>query len=71
MKQSSVVGLIFLGDLEGVGLAALHVVVGGPGEASILGLVGDDLDIPQVAGRSFAESNGHGLVDDELSDVGT
>lgn len=61
LEQTRVVGLAVLGDLEGIVVALLDVFTGSPGEGPILGLVGDGLDILQVAGIALAEGESDGL----------
>lgn len=62
LEQGRVVALVTLADLEGIGLALLDVVTGGPGESTVLGLGGDDFHIAKIAGVSLTESQSNGLV---------
>lgn len=61
LQQAGIVGLSTLRDLERVFGPILDVVAGSPGKGAVFGLVGDGLDILQVAGVSFAQSDGDGL----------
>lgn len=61
LKQSGVVDLPTLRDLEGVCLSLLDIVTGGPGESAILRLAGDGLYILQVGGASLSQGQGHRL----------
>ena len=61
LEKGGVVALATLADLESIILSTLDIVTRGPGEGAILGLSGNNLNILQVGGGSFAKSKSDGL----------